>query len=141
MFILNSIDITLSYTNSANHEAMDISKYASQFCTFFNYRDWLDHQAGSSIKDVAQYLYCQFPCIILVTRDWYEREATVFEAKCLKINPEPKLVFDFEGSFVERRNQHQIANFSLGEFTVDGSIRLGCIDNWLQTTFPNSILL
>lgn len=136
MSLFNKIDLTISYTETGNYEAERITEYICKYSNIYNYRNFLDGQSGLSVKQIALDLYVNYPCIVLATRDWYEREATIFEAKCLKSNLESKLVFDFEGNFVSRSSNLGICKFTLGDFDNDSLASLESVMTWFRKTFP-----
>jgi len=126
------IDLAASYSDTAASEVIKVKKHLPPSVQFYDYKDWLDQQAGITIHHFSKQIYTTLPCIVFATCDWYERPATILEMEFLRLNSHPKLVFDYTGNFSDREGEHMMENYVEGEFKDNEQIDFRCINNFLE---------
>lgn len=111
------LDISISFSETSSDDAKFIYEVLSPKFSVYNYKNWLDEQSGKKIVTFSEEIYTQIPCIILVTEDWFYRDATILEARFLSRNDSPKLIYDYIDIFEERNESKSINNYSYGKFS------------------------
>jgi hypothetical protein len=129
--VLTAIEVCVSYTSTAREVVREIVPHLEGVCRMYVYEDYLDRQAGLYVSDIGVALYGSLPCIIFATEDWYKREATIFELRCMKTNPCRKLLFDYCGNFGFTGAAQDLRNIDLGTFDERGNVSISGIRGWL----------
>ncbi|RYY90411.1 MAG: hypothetical protein EOO15_02760 [Chitinophagaceae bacterium] len=114
-----------------------IKKHLGDAAVLYDYRDWLDEQAGARISQLAESIYVTMPCIILAARDWFFRPATLLEQQLLTLNLQPKLVFDYSDEFRRRESVMGISCFTYGRFIDDRLPDLNQVTDFVRSCFPS----
>lgn len=122
MDFTNKFDFTLSFTETAADDANGVFDYFAEKYAVYHYKYSLDEQNGFLIESLAARLYSEFPCILLVTSDWYTRAATILEMKHLRNNDHFKVVVDYDGNFETKQNIHCLNHFVVAPFCEDETI-------------------
>tara|TARA_R110000824_G_scaffold151942_1_gene323013 strand:- start:906 stop:1355 length:450 start_codon:yes stop_codon:yes gene_type:complete len=133
---VNNLDVSVSYSETASADADIVTSSLCSHLSVYNYKSWLDSQAGFYIVEFSEQIYCKIPCIILATADWFLRPATVLEMEFLRYNECPKLVFDYIGEFTARQNEHCITNWILGDFDMFSQITERSLLSFAQDAYP-----
>lgn len=133
MAFVKRIDLAISYSETAASDARRVLRMLpSTFCSY-DYKDWLDAQAGLRISAFSKEIYSKVPCIVLATRDWFVRPATRLEMQFLSINDCPKLVFDYSGLFKELQRDHRIRNHVYGEYDAEEAISRKSVEAFIES--------
>lgn len=136
---VSSLDISISYSETANEDANFITHALGNYLSIYNYKHWLDRQAGCKIIQFSEDIYCQIPCIILATRDWFVRPATLLELNFLRKNDCPKLVFDYTGEFAHRCKDNFISNWVRGDFDASDQLSTSSLVTFATRIYPSLI--
>jgi hypothetical protein len=135
--LADELDLAISYTETAAADAARVTELLHRHLAVYNYKAWLDRQEGSRISLLASHIYEDIPCIILVTRDWFVRPATILECKHLKSNIKPKLVFDYAGEFQTRGLEASITSCEFGAFDAEGRIEAATVTAFAHRIYPS----
>jgi len=127
------LDLSASYSETAFNEVRKVKAWLPERVNFYDYKDWLDQQAGERIERFSREIYSHIPCIIFVTCDWYQRPATLLEMKFLSRNNQMKLVVDYAGEFKQRSNEHCISNYFLAEFDENSELSVQSVMKFLSS--------
>lgn len=119
MHFSDRIDFSLSFTETAAEDADMIYFLFDSKYSVYNYKHWLMEQSGSQIISISKKIYRKIPCIILVTKDWYTKPATILEMNDLRVNDSFKVVIDYEGDFEQSQSHHKISNYTISPFRDD----------------------
>lgn len=132
---VEQLDVSFSYTDAVAADVLLIKSHLGGSVTLYDYRDWLDEQAGAQIADLAGSIYVNLPCIILAARDWFFRPATLLEQRLLAINTQPKLVFDYADEFLRREELLGIARVTYGRFGEEDTPDLQQVSDFVLSCF------
>lgn len=126
------VDIALSYTETAAEEVKRLKLRLPDDLTIYDYKDWLDRQAGLRISEISKEVYVGTPCIVFATLDWYIRPATVLEMTLLRTNPRRKLIIDYSGTFEARADVHRMQNFEIASFDQTDEVDMRSLSKYLK---------